>query len=76
MGFQSPAHHVLLRDATGQMLSVKFDSKQMIIIGFSKNYNKGAGYSDSLRKTIEELLGRDTSRHPKVFKIVPNHGCH
>ena len=27
---------------------------------------KGAGYSDSFRKTTEELSGRGTSRHPKV----------
>ena len=35
---------------------------------------KGAGYSDSLRKSTEELSGRGTSRHPKVLKIGPNHG--
>ena len=37
-------------------------------------YDKGAGYSDSLRKSTEELSGRGTSRHPKVLKIGPNHG--
>ena len=36
---------------------------------------KGAGYSDSLRKTTEELSGMGTSRHPKVLQSGPNHGC-
>ena len=36
---------------------------------------KGAGYSDSLRKTTEELSGMGTSRHPKVPQSGPNHGC-
>ena len=37
--------------------------------------SKGAGYSDGLRKTTEELSGMGTSRHPKVLKSGPNHGC-
>ena len=36
---------------------------------------KGAGYSDSLRKTTEELSGMGTSRHPKVLQSGPNHGA-
>ena len=36
---------------------------------------KRASYSDSLRKTTEELSGMGTSRHPKVLKSGPNHGC-
>ena len=40
-----------------------------------KQVIKGAGYSDNLRKTTEELSGMGTSRHPKVPKSGPNHGC-
>ena len=36
---------------------------------------KGAGTSDTPSQTKEELSGNDTSRHPKVLKIGPNHGC-
>ena len=41
----------------------------------AKDNQKGAGYSDSLRKTTEELSAMGTSRHPKVPKSGPNHGC-
>ena len=37
--------------------------------------DKGAGTSDTPSQTKEELSGNDTSRHPKVLKIGPNHGC-
>ena len=36
---------------------------------------KGAGTSDTPSQTKEELPANDTSRHPKVPKIGPNHGC-
>ena len=36
------------------------------VIGGLQKCPKGAGYSDSFRKTTEELSGRGTSRHPKV----------
>ena len=37
--------------------------------------SKGAGTSDTPSQTKEELSANDTSRHPKVLKIRPNHGC-
>ena len=36
---------------------------------------KGAGTSETPGQTKEELSANDTSRHPKVLKIGPNHGC-
>ena len=37
--------------------------------------HKGAGTSETPGQTKEELSANDTSRHPKVPKIGPNHGC-
>ena len=36
---------------------------------------KGAGTSEASGQTKEKLWVNDTSRHPKVLKIGPNHGC-
>ena len=36
---------------------------------------KGAGAFEAGSQTKEEFSANDTSRHPKLFKIGPNHGC-
>ena len=36
---------------------------------------KGAGAFEAGSQTKEEFSINDTSRHPKLFKIRPNHGC-
>ena len=37
--------------------------------------SKGAGSFHDVRKTMEELSANGTSRHAKVLKSGPNHGC-
>ena len=37
--------------------------------------SKGAGAFEAGSQTKEEFSAVDTSRHPKLFKIGPNHGC-
>ena len=41
---------------------------------WSKNC-KEAGAFEAPSQTKEELCANDTSRHPKVFKLGPEHGC-
>ena len=36
---------------------------------------KEAGAFEAPSQTKEELCANDTSRHPKVFKLGPEHGC-
>ena len=36
---------------------------------------KEAGAFEAPRQTKEELCANDSSRHPKVFKLGPEHGC-
>ena len=46
---------------------------------FATNWNKkghkGAGAFEAPSQTMDELSAVDTSRHPKVLKTGPNHGC-
>ena len=37
--------------------------------------SKEAGAFEAPRQTKEELCANDTSRHPKAFKLGPEHGC-
>ena len=37
--------------------------------------DKGAGAFEAGGQTKEEFSINDISRHPKLFKIGPNHGC-
>jgi len=52
-----------------------YDEYYFLLLQLKAVFLKGAGYSDSLRKTTEELSGMGTSRHPKVLQSGPNHGC-
>ena len=38
-------------------------------------FYKGAGAFEAPSQTMDELSAIDTSRHPKVLKTGPNHGC-
>ena len=43
---------------------------------FSLENDKGAGYFEDPRQTMKILRRNDTSRHPKVTKIEPEHVWH